>query len=305
MLILFMIPIFLSLCFTIDAPKYLADFAAPIHRACQALAPQSAESENYRAIVCGSPLKVSDFKTGLARSGLLHLIVVSGSHLIALEALLSASSRRYPWLNRLLIPVLLVFTAANRFEPVVIRALAYWIFSRLNERWNLFWRKTFLVSIAGLFAFAFCENHFQVLGLLMSWTCSLTVAVLALNFTRTGNPTKSVNAIFLRHCMIYLLIAPVMIQVSVPHPLSILTNLALAPFFGAFLFPVSLAALAIPWLSELTDWIWRFTEALIQTVAAFIPEGAQKTPVSLHWLALYLVFLTAVAWREEHQCAGS
>src|SRR5688572_7177920 len=99
MLILLGILIFLELSLALELPRNLADFAAPFHRACRAFAPLSAEAENYRALVCGAPLADLEMKSELARTGLLHLLIVSGSHIIFLERIWRAICLSFPRLS--------------------------------------------------------------------------------------------------------------------------------------------------------------------------------------------------------------
>ena len=67
---------------TFELMNFLAVHTAFLHTKCESLTPSSNYQDFYKALVCGTDLPSSQLKEYFKMSGLLHLIVVSGSHLI-------------------------------------------------------------------------------------------------------------------------------------------------------------------------------------------------------------------------------
>lgn len=274
-----------------NLPQKMADFAAPFHQACHRLAPQTTETENYRAVVCGTSLSQSSFRDELRQTGLIHLMVVSGSHVAFLETVLVNASRRCSLIRRMIPIFLLLFALVNLLEAVVMRALFSLFFRRLNERLHLSWSDVQILCLAGLLSLGFCKGKSSLLSLCLSWLLSL--ALLNLNSSKSNSFLENVRA--------YLFIAPGLLPFSLPHPLSILCNFVFAPIIGFALFPTSLLAFFIPGFATVSDCLWRIVKEIVHFIASYVPQGLERCEVPLVVLLIYVATLTLIAWQKETQ----
>ena len=87
MIIFLLIPI-LSFFFSKPLHSLLANQSNSLHQICLKILPPSDYLEVNQALVCGENLKSEALKQLFIDTGLYHLIVVSGSHLILIAAAL-------------------------------------------------------------------------------------------------------------------------------------------------------------------------------------------------------------------------
>lgn len=299
---------FITIALTQLLPLKAAEIAAPFHQACVHFSPTSSQSENYLALVCGESPAHSAFKSRLASAGLLHLVIASGSHLLFLEAFLRATlSRQHRIIRALSWPLLLGFTLINRLEPRVLRAFLTLAFQRFADHHQLRWSRAQVITAAGISTLTFCQSDRQFTGLLMSWIASLAILLATCGFKRSARFTDSETA-WLRwsrqlwlQSHLYVLMAPCLILLRLPNPMSILFNLLLGPPLGAILFPASLLAFLLPPLVGVVDLIWRMFESTLALLAFFLPAPFEAIDVPTGALVSYLLILTACAWHREHE----
>ncbi len=278
-------------------PGSLAKLALPVHQACVAQAPVSPHRALYAALVCGADLPQGDLKDALRTTGLLHLIVVSGSHLIWLEAALSGLARllirrflvNSAWVVGLFCVVgLSIFALAANLQPPVVRAAVSLSLSALSRAGGWQWSALQVAFLSGFVSIGLFPQWLQSFSLLFSWTAALALASLA---PQTG--------IWRRQIRVYLCMLVCLLPLSPPHPLSIAFNVVAGPLLGLFLFPASLLVCFAHPLTILMDPTLAAIEGSIRFLAQLLPyEG---TPVALpkSFLWAYLWSLNvALAIRE-------
>lgn len=275
----------------------MADIAAPIHQACYSLAPHSTEIDYYRAIVCGTPLGFSSFRDELRQTGLIHLLVVSGSHVAFLETVLVNASRHFPLIRHAIPFVLVIFALANLLEAVVMRALFSLLLRRFNERFHLSWGEVQILCMAGILAVGFCKGKQSLFSLCLSWLLSL--ALLELDSPAQPKWKATSTDSLLKNVRAYLFVAPGLLSFSLPHPASILCNFVFAPVMGFALFPASLLAFFIPGFTAVSDWLWRIVKEVVRLIASYVPPGLERCEVPHPLLIAYVAILTFFAWRKE------
>lgn len=260
-----------------DLGPLVMPWVKPVHDLCLNFAPASDYRAWYHAIVCGENLSPSIEKTWFQQTGLIHVIVVSGSHLVFLEDILRFLKipNRWRWL------VLVIFSCVSNLQPPITRALVQKIWRAYFEKKRIVMRSLHLQLIAGLTTLALFPSWWTSLSFLMSWLC-----VLALSL-----PMPSKHPI-LQASLIYLVLFPAMLGLQTPHPAGILFNVALAPVLGFLLFPISLIGFLHPWLAILSDGAWRILFFLFTLIP--LPETSNGFLFSSLWLIVYLA-LTQVS----------
>jgi len=297
-----------SLMFHADVPIIVAKISLPFHQACLAFSPVSNHMDAYQAIVCGANLPPGDLANSLRQAGLLHLIVVSGSHLLLLEHVLIFQANKFKLLNSLIFFVLLGFVLTTRDEPPAVRAFISLLLRSANHSFKLGWSDLQIMTLSGFVSLTFCLDWGRTHSLLLSWGASLSLGAFS-TFTPPFHKAFSrqnlsslklklqlqLKKTALRQIAIYLLLFPLLIPFSAPHPVSILCNLLFTPILNAVLFPMSLLAFAFRCLRPIVDHLWNIVCYMLLEIAPLLPDGLEDLPIPVGWLWSYLLTLNAIA----------
>jgi predicted membrane metal-binding protein len=262
-----------------------ADLSLMFHTTCLRFSPVGPWQPLYSATVCGSNLKSAEFVFYLKKFGLLHLIVVSGAHLLFLERLMSLVKLR----SKLLIyPILVLFSLISLFQPPIVRGLLGLALSDINVRFRLFWSPAQIVFLSGLMSWLLFPSWIESISFLLSWSCSLALCLVS--------DTKGIKREVIIYCFISLFLLPL----QTPHPISILMNLLVAPAIGFILFPASLVAFVCPPLVMVTDSLWSVLFSSLELMNPHI-DGLSlhhPTPLLTLWL---LLWSTHGYWEWRHR----
>lgn len=205
---------------------------------CQDFLPLGAFQQLDAALICGIDLPPSQVRQALLDTGLIHIMVVSGSHLVFLEFLLGP----IPLLNRMITPILVSYCFLVGLQPPVIRALLRRLLNRpLKKTYGITSLQLEAATIA--LALALYPPWITSRSFLMSWMCGL-----ALSSPRLGWRWPALEATI----KTYLFLLPF----CWTSPISILWNTILAPIVGAALFPARLFTYFFQFLAPATDWLW-------------------------------------------------
>lgn len=253
------------------------------HKACLSAAPESHHRAEYQAIVCGARLPLNDFAQDLRTTGLLHLLVVSGTHLAFLETALELLLKHFKWMRALVFPGLLIFALVTRLQPPVVRSALSLLLSRISSHFQFCWTPLQRTVISGIFSFAFCHGARDIQSLLLSWGAALALASCP-RLDDRGTWRDSV----LRNLWIYLILAPLLAPMGVVHPGAILTNWLIAPWIGLALFPMSIATFLIPACQAICDPLWTGVSFLIAICADHMKSVGPPLALSSQILWVYL-----------------
>ena len=255
-----------------DLFKFQSEILDQPHLLCLKLAPISEYTELYRAIVCGEKLTNPHFFRAFRDSGLIHIIVVSGSHLLTLQSLI-----RWP---RIQIPFLLFYSCVTNFQPPVVRGIIQIFLYQVNKRLSLNWSNNLMTFSSGLISWALFPSWIESLSFQLSWICATTLC-----FTEN-------RSLFVRATMLYFATGIVLSQFHWPHPISIVINTTLVPIFWGIIFPASLISFFISPLSYLTDFLWAGTLSVCQYLTSGILMFPSCEIESLRvWIVLWFVSL--------------
>jgi len=246
-------------------------------KVCVDLLPSSAHAGLYAALICGIRLNEGEAKQLFIDTGLIHIMVVSGAHLLFIE-------RRFAWIApNARLCVLGTYCWLTGFGAPVVKAF----FRRCLERkfgprgWSPIQCEA--AAVAGLLilipAWLFSRSF------LMSWMCSLAF-MLPKILPVLDRPLKAYVLLF---------------AFSAASPLTVIWNALLAPFVGEFLFPVCLLVIPFPFLTPLVDLMWDGLLLVLrlnpqsETLNWFAPSN------QLFWLPLFahVIFIYGeVRWRR-------
>lgn len=251
-------------------------FSWEIHRTCIELSP-SGEFENfYQNIVCGSSLTPSGEIQQLKTLGLIHLMVVSGAHLIFfLEMLkLFLPTNLYQWLR---IPLSFFMVLVCNLHAPIVRAWVYFCFRDLNGRLKLMVPSESLLILSVTVTLLSEPSLAESPSLILSWLASLAI--------------QQSRNLFIQSLLVYLFLMPLMLSFFPLSIWSVLSNTLLAPAVGLLLFPFSLLSFALPWMSLLTDEIWRLFFRSVQTLSFALPQ-LRPAELSFSLTSLWLYAFT-------------
>ncbi len=297
MLVLLGISLILALLLRSQAPLASAPLIDRVHQLCIDACPQSIHREFLNAIVCGEPLaggsSITLFKSDFIKTGLIHLLVVSGSHLICLEEIAArfriTSVPRF-FRGAAVFCTLLVFTLMTSASPPVLRSMIQWCLRRLSARegWN--WTRTQLLTITGSITLIFCKDNLALSSLFLSWIAALGLGWVSSNW-RLSIAQKT-WASLKTNAGVYLTLCPALLPLGIPHPLSILCNCLFAPAMGLLLFPISIAGFLWSGFGGLATGAWTCALWLVSRTAQQVPYALSKFAISQTALVPYIGALT-------------
>lgn len=285
---------YLALCLSISLPSHLlsntSHLASKLQQKCvQTLPRDSTERASLASLLCGEKITEENLRKKLQQTSLIHIFVISGSHLILFDQLLGIL--RIPLYVRFLI--LALYTLATGFQPPAVRALG-----GLLAAATLLWRGWRIpadqrVLAVGLTILAAFPDWWQSRSLIMSWCASLALCVPSILRLR-----GSLQRLSVAQGAIFVLMMPPLWGFGSLHPLSLLYNLLLAPVVSFVLLPLGLLTLIIPHSSFLFDNTLTYFTTGLQWVSepVQLPAGS-SLPTPLLWIWVFLWHLLLHAFR--------
>ena len=281
----------LSFLGVIDLLSHLANSILTNPEHCLNLLPNSNQKPILEAVVCGRNLPKEQLYSALQTTGLLHLIVVSGAHLIAIEYALNKAEKylRLPkWATE---AFLIAYTFLTGFQAPLVRALFQRLFERLSMHFQLNHLSIQSNIISAWTLLAICPSWINSISFQLSWVAS---SILALKPpTRKGLTPRAKN-LLRSNCEIYLALFPILAVLSPPHPLSILINTIAIPLMGGLIIPLSFFHCLVG-ESKMFDYFWTlFVDSMIYTQNTLKLESYNSISNSKTATAYTLFFTTAL-----------
>lgn len=278
--------ILLSICAAMGAlnmHKYLAEISIPLQNFCVSSVANSPHADLQKALICGVNLPAdSDWLQVLVRTGLIHLIVVSGSHLIVIIFLIEWLCTQNKYAKFWLWLILPIYTLMTGVQAPAVRAL----FSLLLSEFSVFFRLNMgrlqILIYSILLSFALAPGWCNSLSLILSASASL--GLMALPQT----------TLFARQCLIFLLLLPPLAALQTFHPVHIFSNLILGPLLSLVLLPAAALGL-LPLFLPLFLGLANCTFKVLQWLTPLTPAWGTFSPTPhlllwTFWLALWIYF---------------
>jgi len=270
-----------------------------LHLNCLSWLPSDSKSlPELKALVCGESFDQLQTSQFYISTGLIHLFVVSGAHLIVLKMIadfllslfanfLSSSIRKV-----LVLIILIIYAGVCEFNPPVMRALFFIILNSELIFSKIFWPVHLRILFAGFMSLLFQPTWLSSLSLQLSWLISLGGIINVYLF-------KDLHPLFqssLQSIWIY----PTLLFFQIPSPYFILTNLLFSKLLEIFLFPLALLVGFFPSLICIFDPAIDFLKLILgQTEMNSLPTELNKTPqlILMNWVLVFLMhFLFHIAW---------
>lgn len=244
-------------------------------RLCSRAVPTSPYADLYAALVCGVDAPPSHARALFVETGLIHVLVVSGAHLVFLE-------RGLTWCpSPVRVFILGAYCWLTGFGAPVVRAFVRRLCTPALERRA--WTRLQIEAAASLLVLLTYPPWLSSRSFLMSWLCALAL-VAPWPWRRPAALHTSLK------CFVFL--AP-----FCPNSLlSIGWNFALGPLIGDVLFPVSVLACLINWSAPFADLMWRAVLTLLELGPRAEPNFYFRPLAWIWWMPL--LAHAALLWGE-------
>ena len=208
--------------------SFYADIIFYPHKLCVKMAPQHSSFQDlYQALICGHKILNFELKEQIRSLGLLHLFVVSGTHLHFISLFIEGLFKK----NKALTYIILIFYSLScGLKAPVIRALTSQVVKLLSRKFKLGYSpsQSLLFSFL-LLAPVYSANH-SFISLSLSSMASLIVQTSAKKFKND----------FFRHIVLFLLLSLVFFPLQTLHPISFLFTYFMTPLICYIFIPLSI-----------------------------------------------------------------
>lgn len=271
--------------FRFSVHEIFSDVAKKSHHFCISNLPENSLSiAELKALVCAENFSSLNDSQLYISSGLIHLFVVSGAHLIVIESLLLKASHRYrlPSLSILLALTLYAF-ACGLNAPVVRCLIAFTLGYYLKSK-NIFWPAHLRLMVIGISTLVFNFNWISSLSLQMSWIAAFLVALTAHFFNN--------SSLIFKQSLFYFALLPSITFFQTPSPVVILFNVVLAPALELILFPLGLIVWFFNFIHPVFDHLITLFKLVIRKFEIEFQIQSESFPPQLifyNWVFIFLL----------------
>jgi competence protein ComEC len=209
--------------------------------------------DSLQALVCAKNLSSGKSSDLLIASGLIHLFVVSGSHLSLIKKFLTFIFQKLcnnrienSWFAQIIIlGILFFYCALCDFNPPILRSFVSYAFFSLLHLTQLRWKTENTTLIAGLCCLILSPPWVNSVSLQMSWLAALTLIIIHRCYQNTS--------MLFQTSLFYVQLLTTYNFIGIPSLLSIGVSTVLTPLLEFFLFPLALIVFILPQLGWLFD----------------------------------------------------
>lgn len=261
--------------------EWLSPVTEALHGWClERIAQYTFQIDIQSALVCGKRLPSGELRKIFTDTGLIHLMVVSGAHLVFLEKNLSRLPH-WPYKNIFTVLCLIFYSLTAELHPPIFRALISFFLSAVSKKLQLHWSPCWRVMFSGIICVILNPEWISSISLQLSWT-----GALVFSYSRRSRWMAQVFS--------YVFILPLISQWNFLHPLSIGVNWLLLPLIAVTLFPLSILSFIFPFLYPLTQALWSILIQFLIHIQPFfenIPFYIQPIPFSFRWIYIGIIFV--------------
>jgi competence protein ComEC len=265
--------------------KSVSDFA---HSFCLNQVPSHATSAaEIKALVCAENFSNLSQQQLYISSGLIHLFVVSGAHLLFIEQFLNKISGEKKLPFTLLFSVLFAYGLMCALNPPVSRCLIGFAVNEFLFVRNIRWPAHFRILVVGCLTLLVNPDWISSLSLQMSWVAAFTV-------TLTSELFKERSAFF-RQSLFFIFLYPMIMWFQPASPGIILSNLFLAPVLEFILLPSAFLAWIFHVFTPFFDFLIQIFVTMLNGLEFNYASGADSPSnlALLNWIFILSLHLVA------------
>lgn len=250
----------------ISVHEILAPAAEKAHFFCISHLPQNAAAiSELKALVCAENFTTLVTSHLYISSGLIHLFVVSGAHLLLLEKLLTHAKVPPP----IMISIMILYGFACNLNAPVVRCLIAFLLAAFLAEKNIKWPPHFRLLIVGTLALSINFNWITSFSLQMSWIATFLLML--------GEKLFCDSSAIFKQSLFFVTLLPTLVFFQIPSPMTILLNVILAPLLEFILFPLAL----ITWFAPGTHPFFDFSILLFKNFLSFLELDFQIQPYEI------------------------
>jgi len=258
------------------------------HNFCVEQIPTASNSiPELKALVCAENFSNLQDSNLYISSGLIHLFVVSGAHLLFIEKSLQNFNGGRKIAFGFIFTVLFAYSLMCAMNPPVTRCLISIALSHYLFQKNIRWPPHFYVFCSGIITLIINPLWVDSLSLQMSWLAAFTVSYASDVFKHSA---------FLRQFIFFFLLYPAVMWFQIVSPGIILANVFLGPALEFILFPAALLTWAVHPLVPGFDFLMSCFKALLSALEFSYHPRTETAPPQLpylNWALLLFLHLAA------------
>jgi len=240
------------------------------------------QTDIYLALLCGKKLPTGALRDVFTHVGLIHLMVVSGAHLIFLEKMW-LKLPHWPFKNIFISVSLVVYALMAGLHPPVFRALISFFLHRFVKRFQLFWSSYWVIMLSGVLSLVFNPKWVSSTSLQLS-------LIGAMGFV-SSRYHKLLSCV-----LCYALLLPVLSQWTSIHPLTAGVNWIFYPLISITLFPLSVFSFIFPFFYPITSYLWLKLIQFLQLLQPFLEQAPFYIyPIRGYWVWPYIALIFFVS----------
>ena len=277
--------VFLQFQIRFSAVVKLENLSLFLHSLCIDQVPNAiATRATLSALVCGQNFENLSDTQLYSSTSLIHLFVVSGSHLLLIQKVMTYFSTFFLKNSRvgILLTLLFIYAAMCLFNPPVTRSFVFIFFTLILNRKHHHWPKHYLLLIAGLFTLVLNYKWITSLSLQMSWLAALAMQIYSEKF-------KSLS-LFFRQVIFYCLFIICFMGLGFPQASTIVLCVILTPALEYVLFPIAILTVIFHPLEPLFAALLYGLNTFLTSFEFYIRSSyLEITTVSyLNWVVIFL-----------------
>ena len=203
------------------------------------------DSTTRSALLCGTPIESFSAKKVLQSTGLIHLFIISGSHVVFIFSLLEKVRAPRPWIYLLLF----VLSLATGFQPPVVRAVLQFYLKHYQLHHRLHWKSDTTIGVTTGFCLLLFPNWWDSLSFHLSWMAALAFAI------PLDRKVSFVKRIIFQQLFLFILLSPLLLTFASAPLIGIPINIFIGQILGPLLIPLALTPFWDPFMTGLTTFL--------------------------------------------------
>ena len=265
---------------------FLSTFA---HNLCLGHLPNLSQANaELSALVCGEDFHLLSQSALYVSSGLIHLFVVSGAHLVVIESFLQQLLSERRQFRIYIFLLLYIYGFMCSMNPPICRCLISLTLNDFLLRRNIFWPFGYRVFLSGILCLTVNPAWIDSLSLQMSWLAAFGVSWAGEHLKHAGPLRQQI--------LFYFALLPCLIFLQVPGPSVIAVNLLFAPVLEFVLFPLGISTMIVP----ISGVIFEKLIILLREILSLCEFNVMRmSELSVeHRSAFIWAFILALHWAE-------
>ncbi len=284
-----LIAVFILLTYGLDSIRFslLDNFtflSTEAHKFCLDLLPHNSQTQPaLQALVCGHNFESLETSKLYLSSGLIHLFVVSGSHLILAEKVLSSLFRIWPVKHStaMIICCLFLFCFVCELNPPIVRSFLGIVLGLYLTREHRYWPRDYTILITGLLCLSLKPDWTISLGLQMSWLAALAIHI--------NERALSTRPKLLHQFTFYVLFIFSFSCLGFPAMTALLTCFFFSPILEFVLLPLAFLTIPFPFLDAVFEkliFTLNYVLAHMELTTSLILSDVQETLI-INWFVIF------------------